>query len=67
MTSKNILSFALFFLMPTAFAQTYLAPMIDSQWQFSGNRVGCFLSHDIPQYGVGVFEQRSGEPLSFVL
>ena len=51
----------------TVQAQEYQATVTHSQWQFSGNRVGCFLSHGIPQFGVGVFEQRSGEPLRFVL
>jgi len=48
-------------------AQDYQSTVTDSAWHFSGNRVGCFLSHDVPQFGVGVFEQKSGEPLSFVL
>jgi len=51
----------------TVQAQEYQATVTHSQWLFSGNRVGCFLSHEIPQYGVGVFEQKSGEPLRFVL
>ena len=51
----------------TVLAQEYQATVTHSQWEFSGNRVGCFLSHEIPQYGVGVFEQKSGEPLRFVL
>jgi len=51
----------------TVQAQEYQATVTHSQWQFSGNRVGCFLSHEIPQYGVGVFEQKSGDPLRFVL
>ena len=48
-------------------AHSYQAPVTDSQWQFAGNRVACHLSHSIPQYGVGVFNQRSGEPLEFTL
>jgi len=67
MTSKNLLSFALFFLMPTAFAQTYLAPITDSQWHFSGDRVSCQLDHTIPEYGTATFEQRSGERVDFIL
>lgn len=48
-------------------AQQYQASITDSQWQFTGNRVACFLTHPIPQYGSGVFEQKSGEPLGFIL
>lgn len=51
----------------SAWAQTYKAPVTNSQWNFSGNRVACQLDHTIPQYGVAVFEQRSGERVDFVL
>ncbi|MEW5008198.1 MAG: OmpA family protein [Cycloclasticus sp.] len=64
---KPFLIIMLALLAMAAQAQQYQATVTHSEWRFSGNRVGCFLSHDIPQYGVGVFEQRSGEPLSFVL
>ena len=50
-----------------ASAHSYQAPVTNSQWQFTGNRVACHLSHSVPQYGVGVFNQRSGEPLEFKL
>jgi outer membrane protein OmpA-like peptidoglycan-associated protein len=48
-------------------AQQYQAPVTNSQWAFSGNKVACFLTHKIPQYGVGVFEQKSGERVNFIL
>ncbi|MEO1889645.1 MAG: hypothetical protein ABGX33_06985 [Cycloclasticus sp.] len=48
-------------------AQQYQASITDSQWQFSGNRVACFLTHTIPQYGTAVFEQKSGESVNFIL
>ena len=51
----------------TAQSKTYQAPVTDSQWQFSGNRVACRLAHTVPQYGVGVFDQRSGEQITFTL
>lgn len=48
-------------------AQQYQAPITDSQWAFSGNKVACHITHVIPQYGIGVFEQKSGERVNFVL
>jgi len=48
-------------------AQQYQAPVTNSQWAFSGNKVACFITHVIPQYGVGVFEQKSGEQVNFIL
>lgn len=51
----------------SAFAQTYKAPMTDSQWNFSGNRVACQIDHAIPKYGVASFQQRSGERVDFIL
>lgn len=48
-------------------AQQYQASVTNSQWQFKGNRVACTLSHTVPQYGVGVFEQKSGERVNFTL
>ncbi len=48
-------------------AQQYQAPITHSQWQFSGNKVACSITHTIPQYGVGVFEQKSGERVNFIL
>ncbi|MBV1913340.1 MAG: OmpA family protein [Cycloclasticus sp.] len=51
----------------TVCAQQYQAPVTDSQWTFSGNKVACHITHVIPQYGIGVFEQKSGERVNFVL
>ncbi|SHI64682.1 OmpA family protein [Cycloclasticus pugetii] len=51
----------------STFAQQYQAPVTHSQWTFSGNKVGCYITHVIPQYGVGVFEQKSGERVNFIL
>ncbi|MEH6502333.1 MAG: OmpA family protein [Cycloclasticus sp.] len=48
-------------------AQQYQASVTDSQWQFTGNRVVCRLSHTVPQFGKGVFEQKSGERVNFTL
>ena len=48
-------------------AQQYQAAITDSQWRFSGNKVSCSITHVIPQYGVGVFEQKSGERVNFIL
>lgn len=48
-------------------AQQYQASITNSQWQFTGNKVACFITHVIPQYGVGVFEQKSGERVNFIL
>lgn len=48
-------------------ARQYQAPVTDSKWVFEGNRVACTLKHIIPQYGVGTFEQASGEPVYFTL
>ncbi|PCI16112.1 MAG: phosphate ABC transporter substrate-binding protein [Piscirickettsiaceae bacterium] len=59
--------FLLVFFATSASAHTYQAPVTDSQWQFTGNRVACHLSHTVPQYGVGVFDQRSGEAIKFTL
>lgn len=55
------------FLATSAYAHRYQAPVTNSQWQFTGNRVACHLSHTVPQYGIGVFNQRSGERLEFML
>lgn len=45
------------------------APVDESQWQFSGNPLGCSLNHDIPLYGKAEFSQSAGkkEVLSFNL
>jgi len=51
----------------TAHAQVYQAPITDSNWTFSGNRVACHLTHQIPNYGIAVFDQLSGERVSFTL
>jgi len=51
----------------SAQAQQYQATFTNSQWTFSGNKVACHLTHTIPQYGIGIFEQKSGEPISFIL
>ena len=48
-------------------ARQYQAPVTNSQWVFEGNRVACTLKHIIPQYGVGTFEQASGERVYFTL
>lgn len=48
-------------------AQQYQAPITHSQWQFAGNKVVCSITHTIPQYGVAVFEQKSGERVNFTL
>jgi hypothetical protein len=48
-------------------AQQYQASVTNSEWQFSGNRVACAITHTIPQYGVGIFEQKSGERVNFIL
>ena len=64
---NTLLVIATALLASTVQARDYQATVTHSQWQFSGNRVACFLSHHIPQYGEGVFEQKSGEPLQFVL
>ncbi len=45
-------------------AQQYQASITHSQWQFSGNRVACFLTHTIPQYGIAVFEQNRASLLA---
>ncbi|ORU92463.1 MAG: phosphate ABC transporter substrate-binding protein [Cycloclasticus sp. symbiont of Bathymodiolus heckerae] len=58
--SASLLSFC-------AFAQQYQASFTDSQWEFTGNRVACAIKHTIPQYGSGIFEQKAGERVSFVL
>lgn len=64
---KILLAMSMLLFTLAAQAQQYQAAVTASKWQFSGNRVACFLSHVIPQYGVAVFEQKSGERLSFVL
>lgn len=51
----------------TAYAQQYQAPITHSQWEFSGNKVACQIKHVIPQFGVGIFQQKSGEPVNFIL
>lgn len=65
---KTIVVYSLLaFFATSTYAHKYQAPVTNSQWQFSGNRVACHLSHVVPQYGVGVFNQRSGEQLEFML
>ena len=64
----QILFTALFlFMSATVQAQQYQAQVTDSQWVFSGNKVACHMTHVIPRYGVGVFEQKSGEQVNFIL
>lgn len=48
-------------------ARAYRAPVTDSQWNYTGSRVACTLSHIIPQYGNAVFSRRAGEPLRLAL
>lgn len=71
-TGMKLINTILFAIILTAFAaqanaQQYQASVTDSQWQFTGNRVVCRLSHTVPQYGKGVFEQKSGERVNFTL
>jgi len=64
----QILFTLLFMLISTAlYAQQYQAQVTDSQWLFSGSKVACYMTHVIPRYGVGVFEQKSGEQVNFIL
>jgi len=69
MKAINFIFLALFaaFFSTAAVAQQYQAAFTNSQWAFAGNRVACSITHTIPQYGVGVFEQKSGERVSFIL
>ncbi len=64
----QILFTALFlFVSATVHAQQYQAQVTDSQWEFSGSKVACHMTHVIPRYGVGIFEQKSGEQVNFIL
>jgi len=35
----------------------------ETQWQFSGDRMACRLTHEIPNFGVARFEQEAGDRL----
>ena len=64
----QILFTLLFMFISTAlYAQQYQAQVTDSQWAFSGSKIACHMTHVIPRYGVGVFEQKSGEQVNFIL
>ncbi len=49
--------------------KTYEAELSDSKWVFSGNPLGCQLSHQIPRFGEAVFNRQAGkkQPLEFKL
>lgn len=48
-------------------AQHFGARLDQAQWEASGSRLRCTLSHQIPFYGTARFESRSGGSLEFVL
>ncbi|MCW8877590.1 MAG: OmpA family protein [Kangiellaceae bacterium] len=62
-------SMAIISLSASASFKRFEAPMDESQWQFSGNPLGCYLNHDIPLYGRAEFSKSAGkkEVLSFNL
>ena len=48
-------------------AETFIASIEDTQWRVDGSRFQCRLSHQIPNYGQGVFIREAGERLAFYL
>lgn len=50
-----------------AFADEYIAPVDQSKWTATGDKIACQLSHEIPGYGEAVFEQDAGKRLTFTL
>ncbi len=49
--------------------KVYEAELNESDWQFSGNALGCKLSHSVPLYGQAFFAKQAGtkQPLEFKL
>ncbi len=45
--------------------EIYQADLHHSVWRFSGSRVQCALSHEIPPFGEARFQQLTGDELSF--
>lgn len=44
--------------------KTYEAELGESDWQFSGNPLGCKLSHQVPFYGDAIFNKQAGKKQS---
>ncbi|MCF6193636.1 MAG: OmpA family protein [Kangiellaceae bacterium] len=60
--SYFILSLAVFMGLPTlASYKVYEADLSESEWQFSGNPLGCQLTHNVPHYGDAIFNERAGK------
>lgn len=63
-----ILLFSLGLSLPALAGQIrYGANEHQSDWQADGNRLYCRLSHEIPRYGLAIFERRAGGELGFRL
>ena len=61
---------ALFIFLPaSASYKVYEAELSESQWQFTGNPIGCELNHQVPFYGNASFKKEPGkkQPLLFNL
>ncbi len=48
-------------------ATTFMAAHDNSKWEAQTSKLVCHLNHEIPGYGEGIFEQRSGERQTFAL
>ncbi|MBW6475507.1 MAG: OmpA family protein [Chromatiales bacterium] len=63
-----ILLFSLGLSLPALAGQIrYGANEHQSDWQADGNRLFCRLSHEVPRYGLAIFERRAGGELGFRL
>jgi len=60
--SYFILSLVVFIGLPTlASYKVYEADLSESEWVFSGNPLGCQLTHNVPNYGDAIFNERAGK------
>ena len=65
---KAIVAFSLLVsLVPNGQAQHFGASFDNSKWQAATSKVDCSLTHTIPGYGKGVFNQVCGEKQTFAL
>ena len=59
---------AMILLLPAiARATTFSASIETSQWYLASSIFECSLTHNIPNFGKGVFYREAGEPLKFIL
>ncbi len=59
-TKSILFVFAFYCSCSIANYKVFEAPLDESDWIFSGNPLGCKLTHDVPMYGNAIFQKRAG-------